>query len=196
MATACGLMMFTWQSAADVNGHDIHVIMYSEVAIAAVMLLLILGLLIAGIVALSYVKKLTSMLDDLHQKALPLIGKGTDLVDDLAPKIRSISTNVEEISFTARVKADELGQTITQINRTVADITSKTQAQANRVDGLVTDALATTKHVSESVQQGIRAPIRQAAGIIAGVKAALQTLAERSPLKPKGPSVSGNRYDL
>ncbi len=196
METASSLMMFAFQSSYDVNGHDIHLIMESELVIAAVMLLLILGVLIAGVVALVYVKKLMATVDELKGKALPMISKGSDLVDDLAPKIRSITTNIEEISFTARAKVDELGQTVTQINRTVADINAKTQVQANRVDGIVTTALATTREVSDKLQYGIRVPIRQAAGVIAGIKAALQTLAERSPVKPKAPPGSINPYDL
>lgn len=192
MIATDSLMMFFFQTS-EVSAHDVHVIMESEIAIAAVMLLLILGLLIAGVVALVYVKKLMTIVDELHQKAMPLIGKGTELVDDLGPKVRSIASNVEEISFTARAKVDEVSQTITQINRTVADINAKTQTQANRVHGIVTDALTTTKRVSDTVQEGIRIPVKQAAGFIAGVKAAMQTLAERSPLKPRGPV--STKYD-
>ncbi len=196
MNPASSLMLFFFQSTSpEVSGRDIHLIMGSEAAIAAVMLLLLLGLLIAGIVALVYVKKLMAIVDQLHQKAMPLISKGTELVDDLSPKVRSITSNVEEISFTARAKVDEVSQTITQINRTVADINAKTQVQANRVHGIVTDALTTTKHVSDSVQEGIRVPVRQAAGIIAGVKAALQTLAEKSPLKPRTTRSTSDRFD-
>lgn len=197
MAAVCSLAFSVWQSVPDANVQDIHWIMISEVVIAAVLLLLILGLLIAGLVALSYVKRLMSIIDEVKGKADPIVAKGTAFFDDLSPKVRHITANVEHISFIAKTKVDEVGETITQINRTVNDVNARTRVQTAKVDGIVSDALATTKQVSESLQNGIKAPIRQVAALIAGLKAGMQTLAERSPWKPSRPTagISTRPYD-
>ena len=139
-------------------------------------------------------KKVEHLSDSFDQKTTPVMLKATALLDDLGPKIRSVSGNVEQISYTVREKCDELGATLTQINRTVVDVNARTQVHVARVDGMVADALDTTAEVSRVVQDGIRTPVRQIAGIIAGFKAGLETLAKRSPFgKGKG---LGNPYDL
>jgi len=108
-------------------------------------------------------------------------------LEDLGPKVRSISTNVEQISYTVREKCDELGQTLSELNRTVADVNLKTRVHVAKVDELVTDALVTTEQVQKTVQEGIKMPVRQIAGVVAGVKAAIDTLVARSPFgKKKG----------
>jgi hypothetical protein len=38
-----------------------------------------------------------------------------------------------------------------------------------------------TEEISSTVQQGIKAPIRQIAGVVAGLKAGMETLIARSP---------------
>jgi hypothetical protein len=45
----------------------------------------------------------------------------------------------------------------------------------------VTDALNATEEMSHTIQDGIRAPVRQIAGVLAGFKAMIDTLISRSP---------------
>jgi hypothetical protein len=176
-----GLMMFVWQSSDPMSEHDIHLLMIFAGIIAAAMVAQALGLIGSAIFASRMLKRVDHLTDSFDQKTTPVMNKAAALLDDLAPKVRSVSTNVEQISYTMREKCDEIGETLSQINRTVGDANLKTRIQVARVDGLVTDALATTEEVSRTVQDGIRVPVRQIAGIIAGFKAALETLAKRSP---------------
>lgn len=208
MTSAHSLATVFLQSTLDAGtARDIHWIMISQVVIAVILVAMLLGALIAMLVILNKVK---ALVDEARQTCNPIIAKGTDLFDNVAPKIRSISENVEQISTTARIKVDELGATISQINRTVgevnqtvASINLKARVQADRVHGIVTEALTVTEEVSRKVQHGVMVPVRQAAGVVAGFKAALETLAARSgfrsaakptspPVRPRTPSP----YDL
>lgn len=169
-----------WQDAtAVVPANDIHLLTYSVVTLAAISLIQFLALIIGSLVVYA---KVTSLSANLERKAQPLLQKTQGLVDDLTPKVRTIMENAQQISYSVRSKVDEIGQTVTKINETVQDTNSKTREQVSRVNGLVSEALTTTHEVSRSVQDSIKAPIRQVAGVIAGMKAALETLAERSPL--------------
>jgi uncharacterized protein YoxC len=117
----------------------------------------------------------------VEQRTGPILDRTNELLRDLSPKIHTVSTNVEQISYTVRAKVGELGATVSQLNETVQEINGRTRAQVSRVDGIVTNALVATEEISHTVQQGIKAPVRQIAGVIAGLKAGLETLIARSP---------------
>lgn len=189
-----GVLMMFFLQASGLDGRDVHWLMIFAGVIAAAMVAQALGLIGSAIFASKMLKKVEHLSDSFDQKTTPVMLKATALLDDLGPKIRSVSANVEQISYTVREKCDELGATLTQINRTVVDVNARTQVHVARVDGMVADALDTTAEVSRVVQDGIRTPVRQIAGIIAGFKAGIETLAKRSPFgKGKG---LGNPYDL
>lgn len=202
MTASSSLAMFLFQD--NVSNNDLHLIMIFTGVIAVCVALVLLGAIIGGAVVASKISKLSK---EAQSKAQPLIAKGQELLghtnqivadlkpkiasisSDLQPKIASISSDVQHLSSLARSKGDQVAATVSQINETVQQTNSATRAQVTRVNGLVSEALTTTQEVSRSVQDGIKAPIRQVAGILAGLKVGLETLAERSPfLKSKTPA--------
>jgi len=175
------------------GGGDQHRLTIYSFVIALALVGQAVGVCVAAIFAIKMFIKVDKLTDSFEQKTAPLIAKATVIVNDLAPRISNVSQNIEQTSFTVRAKVDELASTVESLNRTVQDINERSRVQVSRVDGIVTDALATTYEVSRTVQEGIKGPVRQVAGIVAGLKAGLETLVERSPFKPKqGPSP----YDL
>lgn len=178
-----GLAVFLQDSAQTQN--DIHLIMIYVGIIAIVMLALVAVILIGGIVAGLFATKLIKRAEAAGQRAerrlLPMLDTVEGLVQSLTPKIKSITENAEQISYSVREKVDELSVTVGELNETVREINLKTRVQVSRVDGIVTEAVATTEEISQTVQNGIKVPIRQIAGVIAGVRAGLDTLIARSP---------------
>jgi methyl-accepting chemotaxis protein len=170
------------QDDAGAMQHDVHLLTIFIGIIAAAVVILFVILLIGGVMALGFVKKAHAIAERVEGKASPLIDKTNALVEELSPKIRTITTNVEQISYTVRGKVDEFSATASEINRTVKDVNARTQQKVSRVDTMVTDALNSIHHVSHTIQEGVRKPVQQVAGIISGLKRGLETLAERSPL--------------
>jgi hypothetical protein len=82
-----------------------------------------------------------------------------------------------------RSKVDELGETVTQLNETAQGINVLARNHVAHVDAIVTDALDATEEISATIQEGIRAPVRQVVGVIAGVKAAVELLVSRFPFR-------------
>lgn len=144
-----------------------------------------LGICVAGWYAIKTFKKIEVFTNAFDARTTPLIEKTTAVVEELVPKVRTITTNVEEVTYTVREQVTELSATLADLNRTVRDANARTRAQVSRVDGLVSEALTTTQEVSKTVQEGIRVPARQLAGILAGAKAAVETLIARSPFPLK-----------
>jgi methyl-accepting chemotaxis protein len=154
--------------------------------IAVALVMQAVGVCAAAMYAYKALKKFSSISDSFERKTIPLIEKSTALIDDLTPRIKAVTTNVEQISYTVREKVDELSATVAELNRTVTDVNFKTRVHVARVNGMVEDALDTTQEVQAVVSENIRKPVKQIAGIVAGVKAAVETLIARSPFKPKG----------
>jgi len=162
-------------------------------------IMLALGAQAAGVIAVAVyasmlLKKIVKATDSFEQRTTPLIQETTALIRELGPKIRSISENVEQVSYTVRAKSDELADTVSQLNRTVQEVNLRSRAQAAKIDGMVSEALETTYDIQQTVQEGIKGPVRQIAGIVAGVKAAVETLVARSPFGKR--RVVEDPYDL
>ncbi len=189
----------------DPTGTNLHWIVVCLAIIAAFFLLLIFALIGGAIYAMRLVKEVKLKAKELEQrgeamlaqvtaKTAPFVDRAHEIMDDITPKIRSVSSDIEAISKTVRAKVEEVGDTVTQINRTVVDVNGKTRSQVQRVDGIVTGALNTTHDVSQKIQNGIKYPINQVAGWVAALKTGLETLAARSPWAKPKPKPSP--YDL
>jgi methyl-accepting chemotaxis protein len=167
------------------TSQDIHWGMIFLAIIAVSVAILVVCVVIGGVVGGVFAAKLARRAGDIAEKADrrvgPLLDMTNEFLVDLAPKVQALSTNVEQISYTMREKVEELGVTVSELNETVREINGRTRVQVSRVDGIVTDALVATEEISQTVQQGIKAPVRQIAGIIAGLRAGIETLIERSP---------------
>ena len=143
------------------------------VGIIAVCLLLVMVALVGGLVAIMALrKKIVSTVEATLQKANPVIAEATSLFNEVSPHVRKITANVSSISDTVKQKVDQFDGTLTEVN-------DKTKRQVARVDGMVSDALTSTSDIANTIHRGIRAPIREVAGVVAGVKAAMDVLFTR-----------------
>ena len=118
-------------------------------------------------------KRGLAMAEEVREKAMPLIHDAHAMVRDLAPKIKVISDNLVETSHTIRGKAQEFDATATDINQ-------KTRAQVARVNGIVSSVLTSTAEITETIQRGIKVPLREVSGVVNGVKAGLDVLVGRA----------------
>lgn len=207
--------LLLFQDAA-ATASDVHIIMICEVVLTAIVVVLILALILAGLVINSKIKKLTA---NLNGRTQPLIARGTQIAgsvndiltdlkpkiatvsSDLQPKIARVSSDVQHISSLIRSKADEAGLTFASLNQTVQeysstaqDVNLKTKSQVARVNEMVSEALTTTQHVSKQIQHGIRVPVERVASWVTAAKVGLETLGEKLPFlnQTPGPRSTAN----
>ncbi len=139
------------------------------------------GLVFTSIFAARLLHSVNCVVKEAKEHTAPLLQKTNQLVQELGPKIHHLTENAEQISYTVRAKVDELAVTVGQLNETVQEVNGRTRRQVAHVDHIVSDALGAAEHVSQTVQEGIRGPLKQVVGLVAGVKAGLEKLVERSP---------------
>jgi len=129
-----------------------------------------------GIVAVGVTKGMKRLLvvaDEIHRKSLPVIASAEVLIRENSPKIKVITENLAETSHIVRAKAQELDSTLTDVN-------TKARAQVSRVDTLVSTTLARTAALADTIHDGIRVPVKQAAGVVNGFRAGLDVLMSKT----------------
>jgi methyl-accepting chemotaxis protein len=180
MPVLSGAAVFLQQDS-ELTRHDIHWAMIFLAIIALALVVQAIGVMVSSMFGAKLLHRVNSIADIVETKTGPILDRTSVILQDLAPKVKSVSDNAEHISSTVRVKVEELGATMSELNDTMREINGRTRAQVRRADGIVTDALQATEEISHTVQNGIKGPVKQIAGIIAGVRAAVETLVARSP---------------
>ncbi len=172
--------------------HDLHVAMICLAVIAVALVLQALGVLVASAMAARVLMQAKSLVGTVETKTGPvfdqtgaILNQTRELLADLTPRLRRMTESAEQISTTVQTRVEDLSATVTELNDTMREINGRTREQVKRVDGMVSEALDATEEISRTVQQGIKGPVKQMAGLIAGVQAAIKTLMERSPFKTR-----------
>ena len=141
--------------------------------VAIAMVAQAIALIIIAVGAAKARKRGIEIAEEIRVKMLPIITGTHELIRDNAPKVKIITENFVETSHVIRSKAQEF-------DVTASDLNAKTRAQAARVDGMVTSVLNTTAEISESIQRGIKVPVREVTGVVNGLKAGLDVLVGRT----------------
>jgi methyl-accepting chemotaxis protein len=141
--------------------------------VAIAMVAQAVALIIMAIGAAKARRRGLEIAEEIRSKIMPMIDSTHELIRDTAPKVKVITENFVEASHVIRSKAQEFDVTATDLNL-------KTRAQAARVDGMVTAVLNTTAEISESIQRGIKVPVREISGLANGLKAGLDVLIGRA----------------
>jgi hypothetical protein len=146
--------------------------------------------MIVGIGALKIMKDVQAHIGEFRSKALPFIAETHALINELTPKVRLITDNIntitahaEAIAAVVEQKTNEFSPTVSGINRTIADanqtaqdVNQKTREQVSRVNGMITSTLNAAGRLGAAIEHGIAKPGREVAGIVSGVKVGLETL--------------------
>ena len=114
-------------------------------------------------------KKLMGLADDVRLHALPVIISTREVIQDITPKLKTVSDNLTEISTMLRTKADKVGVL-------VEDVTDRAQVQAARMDGMVKVTLDQVTYAVQAIEHGLQKPVRQVSGILNGLRAGVEVL--------------------
>jgi hypothetical protein len=141
--------------------------------VAIAMVAQAIALIVMAIGAAKARKRGLEIAEEVRMKVMPILDTTHGVISDAGPKIKVITENFVETSHVVRSKAAEF-------DVTASDLNMKARAQAARVDGIVTAVLNTTSELSDSIQRGIKVPVREFSGLMNGLKAGLDVLVGRA----------------
>ncbi len=131
--------------------------------------LILFGIFLASRKAMRRVETLS---DELKTHVVPVLVSTRNLLEDVSPRIKEAVGNLT-------LATEELRSQAENINSTLGSIVDKTRVQADRVDGMVSDALDGVNHAVHTVQQTVAVPLRQFTGVLNGLRAGLDALLSR-----------------
>ena len=120
--------------------------------------------------------KVQEIVEDSTPKVKVMTSKVQEIIEDATPKVKTVTTNVADISGIAKTKVQEFEATLGNANDTLREANSKTRAQVEKVDGMISSTLKATSDLGNTIHRGIRMPVMEVAGVVNGVKAALDVL--------------------
>jgi ABC-type transporter Mla subunit MlaD len=129
-------------------------------------------LVVFAVAAKAAQAKILEQAERLQAEVHTIVESTADLMetlDDLTPRVRAITANVQKASEVLRQQVDH-------IDGVVTDITGKTRHQVSRVDGMVTDTLDVIARGTRTIQDNIMAPLRQIGGWMNTIRTALDLL--------------------
>ena len=165
--------------------HDSQTLQLILTAVAAGALALqTIFMIVLAVIAMRAIKKMReemehyrSVVAPIVDKVAPIIDKTREVVDNVAPRVEEVSEQLTTISRSLREQTADI-----QIAAT--DIIDRTRRQATRVDSMMTSVLNRVEKAGELVSDAVAKPMRQLSGLIASIRAAVETLREQAPAPP------------
>ncbi|MBT9333156.1 hypothetical protein [Paracidobacterium acidisoli] len=118
--------------------------------------------------------KMQQFAERTEEKLGPILSSTQHLVEDLSPKLRVTADNLLEASHLLRHQANHASET-------VDEILNLTQAQAERMNEMMTGTLNTVVDASAAVQSAVSTPLRHVAGAVNGLKAFFDVMRKKQP---------------
>jgi hypothetical protein len=109
---------------------------------------------------------------DMKQRFDPLAQSLTEVVRTSREPIRSITTNLADITRILHQRAD-------YVDTVVADLADRSRLQIIRIDQMITDLVQKAQNTAGLVERTIITPIQEVSALIKGVRAALDFLVGR-----------------
>jgi hypothetical protein len=138
------------------------------------------GVLLAGISAVvqavivmgiaAGVKKMEARLQTTIDRAEPILDSSRRILEDTAPKIALISTDVVDVVKMAREQTERLGDLI-------KDFSERAKVQVARIDGTVDHTIDQVQTATDAVKDVVLRPVREVDGFLSGIRTAVSVYA-------------------
>ncbi|HVU48060.1 MAG TPA: hypothetical protein VHD85_18165 [Terracidiphilus sp.] len=110
--------------------------------------------------------------DEMRTSVMPFVKEAREVFTRVAPKIEQTTADVAELTHTLRAQSDDL-------KAASSEIIQKTRRQAERIDSMTTNVLDAADRAGTFVSDAVTRPMRQLTGIVASIKAVVDTLRTR-----------------
>jgi hypothetical protein len=116
------------------------------------------------------VKKIQVRVQATIDRAEPILDASRRILDDTAPKLALITTDVVDVVKMAREQTERLGDLI-------KDFSERAKVQVARIDGTVDHTIDQVQSATESVKDAVLRPVREVDGLLSGIRTAMSVYA-------------------
>jgi hypothetical protein len=126
--------------------------------------------------------------EDFKATLLPMVHSTRELMERISPQIITVSADLAEL--TASLKKETRG-----VSFSAAEIMQRVSRQTERLDEMLTNGLNAVDRAGVVVEAAVAAPVRQVNGVLAAIKAVIETyrsdVPRRKPESPNGRDGAG-----
>ena len=140
--------------------------------------LCILAMAVVALLLYSVISKFQMRVDGVLTKIEPIIDLVRRLLTENAPKVSDIASRVKEIAVNAKDVSDVARDQAHRFAEVGRDIADRTKAQVARVDAALDETVDSVQDAGKNAKDAVLKPVREASGVLAGIKAAVSTLAQ------------------
>jgi len=119
-------------------------------------------------------KKVAQSTEDLKATVLPLVHSTRETMERLSPSVMTISTGIAELT-------EMLHKETKDVRVSVSEIMQRVNHQTERLDAMLTTGLDTVERAGAVIESAVALPVRQANGIVAAIKAVIETYRNTKP---------------
>ncbi len=138
-------------------------------AVAVILLLQTIFLLAILFTVRKTARSLKAEVEDLRLSLTSVIGFVRDLLERVSPRVESTVTDLAHM-------AQGMRQQTADLQASIREILERVRAQMDRVDSMITSVLDAVDRASEFVAGTVSKPVRQISGLLASVKAVVESL--------------------
>ena len=141
--------------------------------IAAAVILAALSFVVQAGVALALyrvMKNTQSKVTPLAERVGPILTITHQILEENKSKIAEVSTQVAEIARNARAQTERIGELL-------AEGTDRAKVRMEQIDKTVDQTVEQVEQVGDAVKTAVMKPVREVNALLAGLKAAIATLA-------------------
>lgn len=112
----------------------------------------------------------------LQEEVSPLIPRAKTAIEQAETTFRQAATELHEAANLARDLMESVQAQVDGIDRARQELAAQWRVQSERIDLVLEDILGRVQEVVGVLHGTVMRPVREVSGMVAGVKAALQTL--------------------
>jgi len=147
------------------------------VALTGIAVLLQACVLLAIFISLrKTAKSVLETTQDLKATVVPMVHSARELVERITPQIITVSAGLAELTETVRRESPG-------VSTSVGDIVQRLGRQMQRLDAMLTSSLNAVEKATDVVETAVSAPVRQVNGILAAIRAVIDTYRADSPTR-------------
>ena len=119
--------------------------------------------------------------EDLKATLVPMVHSTRELMERITPQVVTISAGLAELTEALHKESKGVRVSVAEIRVSVAEIMERLRRQTQRLDSMLTTGLNTVEKAGSILEATVAIPVRQANGILAAVKAVIETYRSTTP---------------
>jgi uncharacterized protein YoxC len=119
-------------------------------------------------------QSLKEQIEEIRSSVMPLVHNTREVVDRLSPKVEQTVTDVAALVQSLRAQVEDMEASVTEV-------LARVRKETGRVDNMFSNALDALDKASVYVTQTVSKPVRQLSGLLASIKAIIESLNATAP---------------